>query len=176
MDIEEKIQQKAYELGIHKCGIIKPEDMFDYADRLQERIEHFPKLEMIYKNFLQFSDVKKNIPWVKSIIVLISHYGHYILPKESITERYGKAYLVDSRFNQDSPERQKIFELENYLHELGIKTAWNEHPGITAMRWAAYKAGLGIIRRNNFFYTEKGSWVHITALATDREMELIRLV
>jgi epoxyqueuosine reductase len=147
--------------------------MFDYADRLQERIDHIPNLEMLYKKFFLFSDVKKNIPWVKSIIVLISHYGHYILPKESITEHYGKYYLVDSRFNQDSPERQMIFALENYLHDLGIKTAWNEHPGITAMRWAAYKAGLGIIRRNNFFYTEKGSWVNITALAADREMELI---
>jgi epoxyqueuosine reductase len=41
------------------------------------------------------------------------------------------------------------------------------------MRWAAYKAGLGIIRRNNFFYTEKGSWIGITAWAADREMELI---
>ncbi|GHV76885.1 Fe-S oxidoreductase [Spirochaetia bacterium] len=173
MIIEEKIQQKAYELGIHKCGIIKPEAMLDYADRLQERIDHIPNLEMPYKKFLLFSDVKKNIPWAKSIIVLVSHYGHYRVPKESITEHYGKYYLVDSRFNQDSPERQKIFELENYVHDLGIKTAWNEHPGITAMRWAAYKAGLGIIRRNNFFYTEKGSWVTITALAADREMERI---
>jgi epoxyqueuosine reductase len=55
---------------------------------------------------------------------------------------------------------------------LGIKTAWNEHPGITAMRWAAYQAGLGIIRHNNFFYTEKGSWIWITAFAIDQEMEL----
>jgi epoxyqueuosine reductase len=172
--IEKEIEQKASELGIHKCGIIKPEAMLDYADRLQERMERIPNGEILYGKFRYFSDLKHDIPWIKSIIVLVFHYGHYILPEESITGRYGKSYLVDSRFNQDSPERQKVIIFENYLHELGIKTLWNEHPGITAMRWAAYKAGLGLVRRNNFLYTEKGSWMWITALATDREMELIQ--
>ena len=171
--IEEIIQQKAYELGIHKCGIIKPEAMMDYADRLRERMNRIPNGEKIYGNFLNFADIKKGIPWAKSIIVLVFHYGHYILPQESITRSYGKSYLVDSRFNPDAEERKKLMAFDDYLHKLGLKTAWNEHPGITAMRWAAHKAGLGIIRRNNFFYTEKGSWVHITALASDKEMELI---
>jgi epoxyqueuosine reductase len=171
--IEEEIQQKANELGIHKCGIIKPEAMMDYADRLRERMDRIPNGEKIYGNFLNFADTKKSIPWAKSIIVLVFHYGHYILPQESITRSYGKSYLVDSRFNPDSEERKKLMDFDDYLHGLGLKTVWNEHPGITAMRWAAYKAGLGIIRRNNFFYTEKGSWVHIVALATDKEMELI---
>jgi epoxyqueuosine reductase len=171
--IEEKIQQKAYELGIHKCGIIKPEAMMDYADRLRERMDRIPNGEKMYSNFLGFANIKKMIPWAKSIIVLVFHSGHYILPKETITESYGKSYLVDSRFNPESEERAKLIEFDGYLHELGLKTLWNEHPGITAMRWAAHKAGLGIIRRNNFFYTEKGSWVSIAALATDKEMELI---
>ncbi|MDR3218427.1 MAG: hypothetical protein LBU22_05510 [Dysgonamonadaceae bacterium] len=172
MLIEEEIQQKAYALGIEKLGIIKPEAMLDYADRLQERMERIPNGEVIYGGFTRFADVKKNIPWAKSIIVAVFHYGHYIIPKE-IGDRYGKSYLVDSRFNQDSPERQMLIAFEDYLHDLGIKTASNEHPGITAMRWAAYKAGLGIIRRNNFLYTEKGSWIGITAWAADKEMELI---
>jgi epoxyqueuosine reductase len=80
---------------------------------------------------------------------------------------------VDPRFNPDVEERKMLIEFDEYLHKMGLRTAWNEHPGITAMRWAAHKAGLGIIRRNNFFYTEKGSWMHIAALATDKEMELI---
>ncbi|GEM_PF-3756171 len=44
--------------------------------------------------------------------------------------------------------------------------------GITALRWAAHKAGLGIIRRNNFFYTDSGSWVYIEAWLIDKEIEL----
>ncbi|MDR1363433.1 MAG: epoxyqueuosine reductase [Spirochaetaceae bacterium] len=171
--IAEKIQQKAYELGIHKCGIIKPEAMIDYAERLRERMDRIPNGERIYSNFLGFANIKEKIPWAKSIIVLIFHYGHYILPQGSIVKNYGKYYLVESRFNPDAGERKKLIEFDDYLHALGLKTAWNEHPGITAMRWAAHKAGLGIIRRNNFFYTEKGSWINIAALATDIEMELI---
>jgi epoxyqueuosine reductase len=170
---EEKIQQKAYELGIHKCGIIKPEAMMDYADRLRERIDKIPNGEKVYGKFFNFANIKEKIPWAKSIIVLVFHYGHYILPQESIVKSYGKYYFMDSRFNPDAEERKKLFEFDDYLHELGLKTAWNEHPGITAMRWAAHKAGLGIIRQNNFFYTEKGSWVNIVALAVDKEMELI---
>jgi epoxyqueuosine reductase len=170
---EEKIQQKAYELGIHKCGIIKTEAMTDYADRLRERMERIPNGEKLYGRFLGFANITEQIPWAKSIVVLIFHYGHYILPQESIAKNYGKHYLMDSRFNPDAGERKKLMEFDDYLHELGLKTAWNEHPGITAMRWAAHKAGLGIIRHNNFFYTEKGSWVNIAALATDKEMERV---
>ncbi|MDR1132563.1 MAG: hypothetical protein LBL05_00280, partial [Synergistaceae bacterium] len=173
MTIEKEILQKAYMLGIHKCGAIRTESMTDYADRLKERMERIPNGEALYGHFLRFANIKEHIPWAKSIIVLVSHYGHYVLPEKSITASYGKSYLVDMRFNPNSPERQKIMIFNDYLHELGIKTLWNEHPGITAMRWAAYKAGLGIIRRNNFLYTEKGSWVTITAFAVDKEMESI---
>jgi epoxyqueuosine reductase len=170
---EEQIRQKAYELGIHKCGIIKPEAMTDYADRLRERMGRIPNGEKLYGRFLSFADIREAIPWAKSIVVLALHYGHYILPQESIVAGYGKSYLVDSRFNPDAGERKILMEFDEYLHKLGLKTEWNEHPGITAMRWAAHKAGLGIIRQNNFFYTEKGSWITIAALATDKEMELI---
>jgi epoxyqueuosine reductase len=171
--VEEVIQQKAYELGIHKCGIIKPEAMTDYADRLRERMARIPNGENVFGKFLNFANIKAMIPWAKSIIVLVFHYGHYMLPEESIVKSYGKLYLVDSRFNPDVEERKKLVKFDDYLHTLGLKTVWNEHPGITAMRWAAHKAGLGIIRRNNFFYTEKGSWVHIAALAVDKKMELV---
>jgi epoxyqueuosine reductase len=172
MQIEEKIQQKAYALGIHKCGIIKPEAMAGYADRLRERMGRIPNGEKVYGNFLGFANMKERVPWAKSIIVLVFHYGHYILPDESIVKSYAKSYLMDSRFNPAAEERQKLIAFDDYLRESGLKTIWNEHPGITAMRWAAHMAGLGIIRKNNFFSTEKGSWVHIAAIATDREMEL----
>ncbi|MDR1229991.1 MAG: epoxyqueuosine reductase [Spirochaetaceae bacterium] len=173
MRIEEKIQQKAYELGVHKCGIIKPEAMADYADRLRERMARIPNGEKMYGNFLGFANITERVPWAKSIIVLVFHYGHYVLPDESVVKSFAKYYLVDARFNAAAAERKMLMAFDDYLHEAGLKTVWNEHPGITAMRWAAHKAGLGIIRKNNFFYTEKGSWVNIVAIATDREMELV---
>jgi epoxyqueuosine reductase len=147
--------------------------MTDYADRLRQRMGKIPNGEKLYGRFLNFAHIRETIPWAKSIVVLVFHYGHYILPQKSIVAGYGKHYLVDSRFNPAAGERKILMEFDDYLHKLGLKTEWNEHPGITAMRWAAHKAGLGIIRQNNFFYTEKGSWVTIAALATDKEMELI---
>ncbi|MFP3155210.1 hypothetical protein LQZ18_12460 [Lachnospiraceae bacterium ZAX-1] len=172
MSLEQQISARALELGIEKCGIIKPEAMLDYADRLQERMQRIPNGEQQYSRFMGFADIKRQFPWAKSIVVAVLPYGHYTIPKNAIA-RYGKSYLTDMRFNLDAPEHRKAELLGAYLNELGLKTASNEHPGITAMRWAAYKAGLGIIRRNNFFYTESGSWVTIAAWVTDGDMQLI---
>ncbi|MDR3255794.1 MAG: hypothetical protein LBT31_09535 [Synergistaceae bacterium] len=172
MSAEKDIQQKADLLGIHKLGIIKLEAMLDYADRLRERMEQIPNGEAVYGSFLRFADLKRALPWAKSLVVAVLHYGHYAIP-QAADGRFGKAYLVDPRFNPKSAEHQKVIALEGYMRELDIRTEGSEYPGITAFRWAAYKAGLGTIRRNNFFYTELGSWVTITAWATDAEMELI---
>ena len=171
MSLELDIKRKSEELGIEKCGIVRPEALLDYADRLRERMERIPNGEALYSKFAFFSDVRKTFPWAKSIVVAVLGYGHYALPDNG-RKHFGKHYLFDSRFNPDSLERQKIDALQAYMHERGLKTESNQHPGITAMRWAAHKAGLGLIRRNNFFYTENGSWSAITAWVTDREMEL----
>jgi epoxyqueuosine reductase QueG len=124
--IAKKIQQKAYEIGIHKCGIINPESMMDYKDRLLERMSKIPNGEKLYDKFLKFADIKKSIPWAKSIIVLVFHYGHYILPKESIVKSYGKSYLVDSRFNTDAEEYVKAQDMEGVNALSGATISYNQ--------------------------------------------------
>ena len=57
--------------------------------------------------------------------------------------------------------------------DCGIKTNTNREFGITALRWAAMQAGIGIVRKNNFLYTENGSWVHLEAFLIDKEVEYI---
>lgn len=59
-----------------------------------------------------------------------------------------------------------------FLKALGLKIADELH-GITTARWSAAKAGLGIIRRNNFLYTKYGSWVWIDTWMMDKELEYI---
>jgi epoxyqueuosine reductase len=159
MSFESEIKQKARALGIDRCGIIRSEATLDYADRLRERMERIPNGEAVYGGFLRFADIRRKYPWANSIVVIVLSYGQYTLPPGAA--HYGKYYLFDSRFNPDSPERRKIVAFEAFLKKLGMQTAGNEHPGITAMRQAAHKAGLGMIRRNNFLYTEKGSWNYI---------------
>ncbi|MDR2393085.1 MAG: epoxyqueuosine reductase [Treponema sp.] len=173
MAIEENIQRKAQELGIGKWGILKVEAMFDYGERLRERMDRIPQGEALYGRFMKFADPRTTFPWVKSIIVVASFYGHYHIP-QALLPHYGKYYLVDMRLNPASPESQTLQDFEAYLHELGLRTVTEAQYGLTALRWAASKAGLGRIRQNNFFYIEEGSWIALNAWLIDRELECIK--
>ncbi|MDR3114925.1 MAG: epoxyqueuosine reductase [Treponema sp.] len=170
--MEAQIRQKARELGIAQCGIIKADAMLDYGERLRERMARIPQGEGLYRRFMGFADPRRAFPWAKSVVVTACFYGHYHIPA-ALLPHYGKYYLVDMRLNPASPEAKKVWAFEAYLHELGLRTATEEQYGLTALRWAAFKAGLGYIRRNNFFYTEKGSWFGLNAWIIDKELELI---
>jgi epoxyqueuosine reductase len=80
---------------------------------------------------------------------------------------------VDSRRDANSQEFKDSVAFDGYLKERGLKTATYRDFGITALRWAAMKAGIGVVRKNNFFYTEKGSWVFLEAWLVDEELEHI---
>jgi epoxyqueuosine reductase len=84
-----------------------------------------------------------------------------------------KHYLFDARCTPDSDEYKAFFAMEDYLKSLGLRTASERLFGIVGLRNAAEKAGLGVIRNNNFFYTESGSWVNLLAWLTDCERTLI---
>ena len=97
-------------------------------------------------------------------------YTRYKLPIGP-PKHFGKAYLVDNRRNPQSPEAIRVKAFTGALVDLGLKVAHDEHQGVTGMRWAAMSAGLGQIRRNNFFYGQNGSFMAITAWLIDRELE-----
>jgi epoxyqueuosine reductase len=66
-----------------------------------------------------------------------------------------KHYLVNCRINKQSPDYKASIEFENFLNSLGFQTTTERKFGIAALMWAAYKASIGIIRKKNFFYTNK---------------------
>ncbi|MDQ1279416.1 MAG: hypothetical protein QG670_678, partial [Thermoproteota archaeon] len=115
---------------------------------------------------------QKNYPWAKSVVVCIRRMGKYRIPKH-LQGLIGKSYLTDSRRDTQSKDYQDSIKFETYLKEQGLQTAVNRDRGITGLRWAAYKAGLGLIRKNNFFYTANGSWIHLEAWLINKELELI---
>jgi epoxyqueuosine reductase len=168
--IEQMIQDKAYALGYEKCGIVPIQALDDYGEQLQERIQKVPFAEKFYERQKHFASIQQEYPWVKSVIVVAVRYGKYKIP-EHLKGHIGKAYLFDSRVEQGSIRNS--LAMEKYLQELGLKVASNQKFGMIGLRLAAMKAGLGIIRKNNFFYTESGSWVRLEAWLTDREMKLI---
>lgn len=169
--IEKMIQKKAYELGYEKCGIIPISLMEGYAEKFKERIEKVPKSKMFYENQKRLVNPVSVYPWAKSVVVLAASYGKYKIP-EAVKGHIAKAYLFDTRVDKNTREYQNNRALEKYMKELGLKVETNQKFGVVGMRWAGLQAGIGIIRKNNFLYTESGSWVHLEAWVTDREMEL----
>lgn len=172
MRMEQVIQEKAYELGYEKCGIVRIQDLQGYDERLMERIDKVPASKIFYQRQSRLMNLPERYPWAKSVVVAVSHYGHYKVP-EQMKGHIGKHYIFDGRVNTQSEEFKRSVSMDQFLKNLGLETATNRNFGIVGLRWAAMKAGLGIIRRNNFFYTEHGSWVELEAWITDRDMELI---
>lgn len=169
--IEQMIQKKAYELGYEKCGIIPINLMDEYAEKFNERIEKIPKSKMFYQSQQRLANPKEIYPWAKSVVVLTVPYGKYKVP-EILNRRIAKEYLFDTRVDENTKEYKNNRALERYMQKLGLRVETNQKFGVVGMRWAALQSGAGIIRRNNFLYTESGSWVHLEAWVTDREMEL----
>lgn len=166
-----EIVKTAIELGYHSCGIIKIDEVLDYADRLDERINRTPENAKKYSELYRFAHLQKEYPWAKSIVVCVRRYGKYHIPQHT-KGLISKYYMTDGRRDENSPDYQASVAFENYLTAIDLKVQTERKFGITALRWAAYKAGLGIIRRNNFFYADCGSWVYLEAWLIDKEMVL----
>lgn len=172
MDTALQIVEKAKELGYDKCGIIPVSQISGYADKLEQRIHRFPETEKNLSKFRSFSVPQERFDWAKAIIVCSYWYGKYHIPP-SLQGRFAKYYLTDGRKNEKSDGYKTSIALENHLRKQGFRIAFDRHFGITSLRWAAMKAGIGIVRKNNFLYTEKGSWQYLEAFLIDQPLEYI---
>lgn len=164
------IKEAALACGFEACGIIKTEEMSGYADVVADRIDHFPESRPMFDPFIDFASPQKMVPWAKSVVICASWYGKYRIPAH-LKGVIGKHYCVDSRKDAASSEYQGKKSFESKLEDFGLRQVSKNDFGITAMRWAAAKAGLGLIRKNNFFYLERGSWCSLEAYLIDRELE-----
>jgi len=172
--MENKIREKALDLGYEDCGIVKVGALAGYREKLNERISRIPMGEIIYERFRNYADPSADNPEIKSIIVAIIPTHKYNVPGE-FEGVYGKAFMFDHRTDEEAPFFKLRKEFSTFIESSGLKCTLGSGYGFAApARWAAYQAGLGTIRRNNFFYTGKGSYNYIELLAVDRELELIR--
>ena len=172
--MENKIREKALELGYEDCGIIKAGALVGYREKLEERISRVPTDEKTFGRFRGYANPSADNPDIRSIVVAIVPTYKYNVPGE-FEGVYGKSFMFDNRTDEKAPFFRKRDEFSAFLQSLGLKCTVGDAHGIPApARWAAYKAGLGIIRRNNFFYTGNGSHVRIEMFAIDRELELVR--
>jgi epoxyqueuosine reductase len=129
----------------------------------------------IYGNFRKLPKPRDKFPELKSIIVVSFSMGRYMLPKP-LQNLIGKHYLIDLRNNPLSPEQLKVIDFSSFLEKSGVRSLHDEIHGVAPIRRAAQEAGLGRIRKNNFFYTENGSWNAVYAWLIDKELEWIETV
>jgi len=168
-----EIHDKALSLGYVACGIVKSEAMHTYEEMIDKRIERFPMTKPFNSYLNKFSKPEEAWPSGKSIIVCAGRYGKYNIPDE-LQGRIGKYYLTDYRVVPESKEYQAARLFDEYLTENGVQFQKDTlSGGISACRYAAAKAGIGIIRKNNFLYTEYGSWVWLETWLIDRDLEYI---
>ncbi|MEQ8156496.1 MAG: 4Fe-4S double cluster binding domain-containing protein [Clostridiaceae bacterium] len=172
--LEEQIRNEAIKMGYEKCGIIKISQLNGFEDKLNERIVRIPETKGFYKGLYRFAHLQDTHPWAKSIVICVRRYGKYHIP-EHLKGMIAKYYLVDGRKDENSKDFQDSLNFEKYLHDLGLRAENERKFGLTPLRFAAMKAGLGIVRKNNFFYTENGSWVYLEAWLIDKEIESIEV-
>ena len=78
----EAIREKALELGYDDCGIVRVEEVADYADSLARRIERFPHSKPMYERFYGYAQPAERYPWARSVVVCASWYGKYRIPEK----------------------------------------------------------------------------------------------
>ncbi len=170
-DLSANIRTRALELGYADCGIIGLEEVAGYAGQLDRRIGDFPDDRMFLERFTGLADPRQKFPWARSIVVGIRNQGVYKIPAR-LRGHIGKSFLLDARRRPDTDEYAAGDAFQAYLESLGLRVAAEREFGLVPLRLAGEKAGLGRIRRNNFFYAAGGSAIWLEAWLIDRELEL----
>lgn len=169
--LEQNIYEMALECGFENCGIIPISDLDGYKERLNERKKKILESEQFYENIDYLTKVKELYPWGKAIIICTTWLGKYKYPK-SLQGKYAKAFFLSPESVPESKEHKDKIKFEAWLTKNNIRWEGGEKYGASRnipLRHAALKAGLGIIRKNNFFYTEKGSYVELEGYVIDKE-------
>ncbi|GHV43995.1 Fe-S oxidoreductase [Synergistales bacterium] len=169
-NIASKIADHAVSLGFERCGIIGVDAMKGYADKINERVARFPETGKLLRSFTGFADLREEYPWAKSVVICSRALRGYRVPA-ALNGAIGKHYLMDVRRDKATEGYRANAAFEKYMaSEFEMRTASRHDRGITACRWAAMSAGIGVIRRNNFFYGDHGSYYTLTAFLIDREL------
>jgi len=172
-ELAQNIHQASLTCGFDHCGIIPLDDLNGFKELYQKRIRQVPSSAAFYQAMSGLTKTKRRFPWAKSFIICTYWYGNYRFPK-ALQGRYAKAYFLSPEENHK--DGYDLGRFEQWFDGQGIRWEGGNqfgHLSVGPLRYAAMMAGLGIIRKNNFFYTEKGSYVNLVGYVIDRECRLI---
>lgn len=170
-----QIHDMALSCGYDDCGIIPIDYMGEFSDYLQKRIVDVPLSAFFYQAIGASGGTRDRFPWAKSVVVCTLWLGKYRFPA-SLQGKYAKNLFLSSDNEPCSAFRKSLEQLEVWFTEHGIRAEGGRQFGarsIGPLRHAAMMAGLGIIRKNNFFYTENGSFIELIGYVIDRSCMLV---
>ena len=171
--LAQAIYETALSCGFDNCGIIPISALDGYKQRLQEREEAVPQSRPFYQNIEHLAAVRELYPWAKSVVVCITWLGAYRYPL-SLQGLYGKAFFLSPDTAPDCEAHRQKLRFEAWMGEQGLRFEGGETNAparIIPLRYAAVAAGLGIFRKNNFFYAEKGSYYELEGYLIDQPCE-----
>ena len=164
-EITANIKKKAFELGYDLCGVIDAGSVKEYVAYLDKRVGQFPNSRHLYEKLYNLGAPEKREEWAKSVVVCVRRYNKYRIPRD-MDKIFGKIYLFDGRLSCSNEYRAGVL-FEEHLKESGFRCFRD----FVAARFAAVKSGLGYFGKNNFLYTQYGSWVWIDTWTVDRELD-----
>jgi epoxyqueuosine reductase len=166
------IHDKAIACGYEGCGII-PLEALENKSRIDERIQKIPESVAVYGFYDAFTNIHELYPWAKAAVVCTFWLGQYKFPV-SLQGKYAKAFLLSPDTVPDAPVHQKKMDFEKWMESQHIRFVGGEDRipvRLFPLRQAAVAAGLGIFRKNNFFYGKHGSYYMLEGYLIDVECE-----
>lgn len=164
-ELTARIKDRIRELGYADCGVAHVEPFDEYAEKLRDRIARFPHAREHYAGLMDRVDPRRRFSRARTLLVCIWRYGQYARPYEA-DSYIGKNYLFDGRMEWSEHRRAKK-KLQDFFSTLNLNYTQAEVPD----RWAAVRAGVGRFGRNNFIYTDYGSWINIETWLLEAELE-----
>lgn len=168
MTLEEKIKNKAMELGYLKAGITSADNFDAYYAELHKR-EEYQFFLTDKRDVVGNALLKDKCPEAKSILSVAYGYGNLLFP-EKLTRHVGRAYQARC-YNPlpDSVNGIRFEQLKAYIRELGIGVIENI---VLPERAVAARAGVISYGKNNFAYVDGyGSFVILSSIIMDTELQ-----
>jgi epoxyqueuosine reductase len=172
--LAEKIKQRALEIGFHKIGIVRPEQLTDPDLRLREWLERGFQGEMAWmaREPEKRADPRLIFPEAKSIIVVAMNYftphEHETDPLKGKISRY--AWGDDYHDVLKEKLRHLLEWIKNEMPEANGKICVDTAP-VMDKAWAV-RAGLGWIgKHSNLITKDYGSWVFIGEILLSLELD-----
>ena len=171
--LSEKIKQKAVEIGLSKCGIVRAEALSDEGEKLSAWLErgYHGEMSWLAREPEKRSDPRLLFPDAKSVIVVaLNYYTDH--------KHYGDARGKISRYawgdDYHDVVREKLDELLSWIKSENVEAEGKicvDTAPFMDKAWAV-RAGLGWLgKHSNLITKELGSWVFIGSILLNIELD-----